>query len=291
MFKIGDFSQLAQVSVRMLRHYDKLGLLTPDYTDKFTGYRYYTIEQLPRLNRIVALNGLGLTLQEIADLLSDRNDLPVEELRGMLLLRQKELERELAEKRWQLASVAARLQQIEQEHDPDPYEIVVKPLAELSVASLRVMAPTVTEVGYFCQTLYGRLYQLLAEAGIDWQMPEVTFYHNDEYRETDIDMEVAVAVADAALWSSPLHTALTLHRVPGCERAAALTFEGAFESVTGPIQSLLRWIGMHRHAPAGPLREVHLSGPAHRANADGALPVIELQLPIAPIAPLDAAPY
>lgn len=283
MFKIGEFSQLAQVSVRMLRHYDKLGLLTPNYIDKFTGYRYYTIEQLPRLNRIVALNGLGLTLQEIADLLSDRSDLPVEELRGMLLLRQKELERELAEKHWQLTSVAARLQQIEQEHDPDPYEIVVKPLAELPVASLRAVAPTVQEVGYFCQTLYGRLYQLLTEAGIAWQLPEVTFYHNDEYREIDIDMEVAVAVADVAMTTLPTQSGLTLHCVPGCERAAALTFEGTFESVVGPIQSLLRWIGMHRHAPAGPLREVHLSGPAHRANVTQALPIIELQIPIAPL--------
>ena len=69
MFKIGDFSRLAQVSVRMLRHYDKLGLLEPSYTDRFTGYRYYTIDQLPRLNRIVALNDLGLTLAQISDLL------------------------------------------------------------------------------------------------------------------------------------------------------------------------------------------------------------------------------
>lgn len=66
MFKIGDFSRLAQVSVRMLRHYDKLGLLTQSYTDKFTSCRYYTIDQVSRLNRIVALNGLGLTLQEIS---------------------------------------------------------------------------------------------------------------------------------------------------------------------------------------------------------------------------------
>ncbi|MBK8046560.1 MAG: MerR family transcriptional regulator [Anaerolineales bacterium] len=62
MFKIGDFSRVSQVSVRMLRHYDKLGLLAPGHIDKFTGYRYYTLDQLPRLNRIVALNDLGLTL-------------------------------------------------------------------------------------------------------------------------------------------------------------------------------------------------------------------------------------
>ena len=140
MFKIGDFSRLAQVSVRMLRHYDKLGLLEPGYTDRFTGYRYYTVDQLPRLNRIVALNDLGLTLAQIADLLRKDDKLPPEQLRGMLVLRQAELERELGEKRWQLAQVEARLQQIEQENNPDPYEVVIKGLGSVPVASLRALA-------------------------------------------------------------------------------------------------------------------------------------------------------
>ena len=283
MFKIGDFSRLAQVSVRMLRHYDKLGLLTPGYTDRFTGYRYYTLDQLPRLNRIVALNGLGLTLQEIADLLGKNDDLPVEQLRGMLLLRQKEIERELAEKQWQLASVAARLRQIEQENDPDPYEIVVKPLDPLPVASIRLIAPTVQEVGYFCNTLYGRLYQRLHDLGIDALAPEVTFYHNEEYQETDIDMEVAVPVAKTVIDETAAQSDLVFRQVTGCDRAAALIFEGPFESIIGPIQSLLRWVGMHRHAPAGPLRELHLSGPAHEHHGDARIPVIEIQVPIAPL--------
>jgi hypothetical protein len=76
------------------------------------------------------------------------------------LLRRAELERELEERRWQLASVEARLQQIEQEHDPDPYEIVVKSLAPLPVASLRLTIPTVAEVGFYCNTLYGQLYRV-----------------------------------------------------------------------------------------------------------------------------------
>lgn len=282
MFKIGDFSRMAQVSVRMLRHYDKLGLLAPSHTDKFTGYRYYTIEQLPRLNRIVALNGLGLTLQEIADLLGDGSDLPVAQLRGMLLLRQTELERELAATRWQLASVAARLQQIEQEHDPDPYEIVVKPLPALPVASLRLVVPAVHEMGDTCSTLYAQLYRCLDEVQVAPLTPEVTFYHNDEYRETEIDMEVAVPIAPEVMAAPPATSGLAFHLVPGCDLAAALTFEGAFEEVVGPIQALLRWIGLHRHAPAGPLRELHLSGPAHHASG-AALPIIELQMPIAPL--------
>ena len=47
MYRIGDFSNLGQISVRMLRHYDQLGLLKPEKVDLISGYRYYSIEQLP----------------------------------------------------------------------------------------------------------------------------------------------------------------------------------------------------------------------------------------------------
>jgi DNA-binding transcriptional MerR regulator/effector-binding domain-containing protein len=285
MFKIGDFSRLAQVSVRMLRHYDKLGLLEPSYTDRFTGYRYYTIDQLPRLNRIVALNDLGLTLAQISDLLGKDDKLPAEQLRGMLALRRAELARELEEKRWQLASVEARLQQIETENDPEPYEIVVKSLESVPVASLRHMAPSVYEVGYFCETLYGQLYQRLGRLGVAWGDPEMSLYHNEEYTERDIDMEVAVPVAPEIIAAPPHEDHLCFRTIEGSALAAALIFEGPFEGVIAPIQALLRWIGLHDHASVGALRELHLSGPAHDDTCD-ALRIIELQVPIAPIAAL-----
>ena len=289
MFKIGDFSRLAQVSVRMLRHYDKLGLLEPSYTDRFTGYRYYTIDQLPRLNRIVALNDLGLTLAQISDLLGKDDKLPAEQLRGMLALRRADLARELEEKRWQLASVEARLQQIETENDPEPYEIVVKSLEAVPVASLRHLAPSIHEVGYFCETLYAQLYQRLGRLGVAWGEPELTFYHNEEYTERDIDMEVAVPVAPEIVAAPPHADHLHFRTIDGSELAAALIYEGTFDGVIGPIQSLLRWVGLHDHASVGALRELHLSGPAHDGPCD-ATQIIELQVPIAPIATLRPTP-
>jgi DNA-binding transcriptional MerR regulator len=285
VFKIGDFSRLAQVSVRMLRHYDKLGLLEPSYIDRFTGYRYYTIDQLPRLNRIIALNDLGLTLAQIVDLLGKNNKLPAAQLRGMLVLRQAELARELEDKRWQLASVEARLQQIETENDPEPYEIVVKSLDALPAASLRHLAPTLQEVGYFCEMLYGQLYQRLGRIGVAWSEPELTLYHNEEYAEHDIDMEVAVPIATDIVAAPPKEDHLCFRTIAGNELAAALIYEGSFEGVIGPIQALLRWVGLHDHASVGALRELHLSGPAHGDTPD-AMRLIELQIPIAPIATL-----
>src|SRR5512136_209951 len=93
MFRIGDFSQLGQVSIRTLRLYDEMNLLKPAQIDKFTGYRYCSIEQLPRLNRILALKDLGLSLGQIGDLL--KRDLPADLLRGMLLLKQAEIEQQV----------------------------------------------------------------------------------------------------------------------------------------------------------------------------------------------------
>src|ERR671917_48630 len=85
MLGIGDFARHGRVSVRMLRHYDAIGLLRPAHVDRLTGYRSYDAGQLSRLNRIVALKGLGFTLQQVRSILDD--EVSVEELRGMLRLR------------------------------------------------------------------------------------------------------------------------------------------------------------------------------------------------------------
>ena len=65
MMKIGTFSKLSRLSIRMLRRYDELGLLQPVHTDPFTGYRYYREEQLTTAGRIAALRDMGFGLSAI----------------------------------------------------------------------------------------------------------------------------------------------------------------------------------------------------------------------------------
>lgn len=115
MLKIGEFAQKAEVTVKTLRHYEKLNLLKPAWIDRFTGYRYYAPEQLPRLNRIMALKDLGFSLQQIKRIL--QNDLTLDELRGMLRLKCAELEQHIEEEQARLARIEARLRQIEHEGD------------------------------------------------------------------------------------------------------------------------------------------------------------------------------
>jgi DNA-binding transcriptional MerR regulator len=281
MFKIGDFSKLGQVSTRMLRHYDKLGLLVPSQTDHWTGYRYYTIEQLPRLHRVIALKELGLSLEQIGALLEKGDDLPVDQLRGMLLLRQSELQRELQEQQMRLVEVEARLRQIEQQGQPSPYEIVVKAVEALPVASVREIVPHVAEMGFYCKNLYHHLYKELGRLGVEPLTPEITLYHEEEYKETDLDVEIGVAVNEAFLNRPPATEDLLFRALPAAPLTAAMIYEGPFDAITEAILELLRWVGMHGHVPAGPLRELHLSGPAHPTSGDVVdSAIIELQIPI-----------
>src|SRR5689334_3524076 len=105
MFSIGDFAALGRASVRMLRHYDTLGLLVP--ARAASGYRYYRADQLHTLNRITALKDLGFSLAEVKTILHD--DVGVDELRGMLRLRRAELDARLAADRARLHAVEVRL--------------------------------------------------------------------------------------------------------------------------------------------------------------------------------------
>jgi DNA-binding transcriptional MerR regulator len=101
MLKIGDFARLCQLPVKTLRYYDDLGLITPVHVDSFTGYRYYSVEQLPRLNRLLALKDLGFSLEQIARVLNE--GVTPEQLSGMLMLKRAEAGHRLKEEQDRLA--------------------------------------------------------------------------------------------------------------------------------------------------------------------------------------------
>ena len=90
MLKIGEFSKLSRVSVRMLRHYDEIGLLKPAEIDRFTEYRYYREDQLPTAGRIAALKDMGFSLADIVRILEVYDDR--DQLEQFFSARQRELE-------------------------------------------------------------------------------------------------------------------------------------------------------------------------------------------------------
>src|SRR5215218_1206816 len=166
MLGIGDFARHGRVSVRMLRHYDAIGLLQPAYVDQVTGYRWYEAAQLARLNRIVALKDLGFTLQQVQSILDE--EVSVGELRGMLRLRQAELQTQIAADTARLAQVEMRLQVIEQEGAMPADEVQVKRIPAVRVAELTAIAASFEpeSIGPVIGPLYDGLRDRLHRAGI-----------------------------------------------------------------------------------------------------------------------------
>lgn len=281
MLKIGDFSQLGQVSVRTLHHYDERGLLKPAKIDDWTGYRFYSVEQLPRLNRILALKDLGFSLEQISRLAQD--DVPAEQLRGMLALKQAEIERQLTQGQTRLMRVEARLKQIEREGEPSPYEVVLKRTALQKIASARTTVPTVEAMPTCRCDLYDELYDALERRGVEPATPEYALYHTIEYVDRDIDMEAAVAV-DAVPDGSSDGDRLTFRELPAVGEMASVVHRGSAWEIPQAISALFGWIGANGYATTGPYRELHLYGRendlfrADPANVDSIL--VEIQVPV-----------
>src|SRR5262245_10440656 len=155
MFKIGEFSKMVQVPVPTLRYYDQVGLLKPVKVDPFTGYRYYSASQLPQLHRILALKGLGFSLEQIGAVLAE--GLTPEQMRGMLRLRYAQISKQPAAVESHLTEVEVRLQHIEREEQLSAYDVILKQVEPLLIASVRAILPSHSAVG----TLYSEVYEAL----------------------------------------------------------------------------------------------------------------------------------
>lgn len=130
MYRIGDFAAISKVSIKMLRHYDEIGLLKPAAVDPFTGYRSYMLDQLPRLNRIMALKSMGFSLAEIRELLN--TPLSLEQIRVQAEEKQAELVHELQTMQEKLTNLQTWMRRIELENAMPEYEIILKPLSPTS---------------------------------------------------------------------------------------------------------------------------------------------------------------
>jgi DNA-binding transcriptional MerR regulator len=278
MYKIGDFSQIGQVSVRMMRHYDKLGLLKPGYTDQWTGYRYYTLDQLPRLHQILALRDLGLSLEQIADLLDDPR--AEKQLYEILQTKQQAIQQQLAAEQARLERVTARLRQIEQVHTPIPYEVALKSRPAQPIIAGREVVPHLSQMGDIRDRLFRQLYAILAEQNIT-PGPELAIYHLQGYAEENIEMSLAVEVDEGISWPDTEKT-FTAYTLPALPLAASIVYQGEMWHIPEVVTHLYRWLGMNGYTSAGPYRELHLFGRELEmfATDPPAQGVIEVLVPI-----------
>lgn len=281
MLSIGDFSQLGQVSVRTLRHYDELGLLKPAHVDNFTNYRYYSIDQLPRLHRILMLKDLGLSLEQITHLV--KQPLSAERLRGMLMIKQAELKQEILDRQVQLQRVEARLRLIEQEGQGTGYDVILKKVEPQRIASVGQVVPSVQDMPRYRCACFEAVYCWLEQNRFEHIGPELVLYRNTEYTEQDIDMEIGVVadVADMGSYAPPSAVCgeVNLRELPGAFPVASTIHQGPLEDIGQAITSLYTWISENGYSTSGPWREVHLLG-TELDRKPFAPFTVEIQIPV-----------
>jgi DNA-binding transcriptional MerR regulator len=236
MYGIGLVARLAQVSVRTLRHYDDVGLLKPSHVDPSTGYRYYTPDQVLRLHRILVLRDLGVPLAQIGGLIDD--DVTVEQLRGILRLRQAEARARLAAQTEQLRRVEVRLAQLE-EASVAAYEVIVKRLEPMRVVALGADLPGYDQIGAACDRLYPRLHAALAEHGIAFGGLSLALYEDTGDESSPLRITTALPVPAGITIEGNGLTTMDLAPV---ERAATTVVRGDPAQFTSAFRSLHEWV-------------------------------------------------
>jgi DNA-binding transcriptional MerR regulator len=258
---ISDFARLGQVSVRMLRHYDAIGLLGPDAVDPASGYRSYSPEQLRDLNRIVALKELGFSLEQVRSLLAE--PLGAEELRGMLRLRRAELLEEARTVETRLTAVESRLSMIEKEDALSP-DYVVKSIPALRLVAQRRVLEQAT-IGTHLEGMFDHVAREIGHTPGALDTPVAT------YEESEDGLDVVAGYAG------------TGPAAPGCELvdlpaavAVCGVHLGEMSRIQESWQSLHRWVVENGYTYAGRCRELYV-----RAESDDQADwVTELQQPV-----------
>jgi DNA-binding transcriptional MerR regulator len=268
MIRIGDFSKLSRVSVKALRYYDEMGLLKPVSVDRFTGYRLYEYSQLSTLNRILALKELGFSLEEIGRLLDD--GLSLEQMRGMLKLRQTEARQRVREETERLERIESRLRQIEQENNMSKYDVVIKNVEAVKVASVRDVVPTPPEQG----DLWGELGGYLAMHRIRPSGACFTLYHDEDFKERDWDLEVCEQI-DSDLTES---ARVKVRNLPAATVACTI-HNGPFSTLSEAYSAIGKWLDSNGYRIVGPCREVYLN-PSKDGSQNDPNTVTEIQFPV-----------
>ncbi|MBT2468939.1 MerR family transcriptional regulator [Streptomyces sp. ISL-66] len=276
MFTIGDFAKHGRVSVRMLRHYDALGLLRPARVDPASGYRYYEAGQLARLNRVIALKELGFSLDQVGSIIDEL--VGSEELRGMLRLRRAELESAMAAAAARLTQVETRLRIIENEGTMSSIDIVVKSLPPVRLAELSGIAGSYEpqDISPVIGPLYDELCRRVESAGVTPTAPGIAYYEDagDAARPGAVLVHAGLPVA-APVRAEDLGGDVRIVVLPAVKRAATVVHRGSMDGVLPTAQALAQWIDANGERSSGYARELTLACPEDRDQW-----VTELQEPL-----------
>lgn len=253
MLTIGEFSRLTFVPAKTLRYYDRIGLFKPMKIDKFTQYRYYSVEQLPRLYRILALKALGLSLEQISHLLEE--DVSTEQMRGMLVLKRSELNQQMAEVQQRLAYVESKIQQLEAEGNMPKYDVILKNVEATRVVLARGIAPEFKTLGYTISNLFTEASDYLRQHGVRVTGHGITLYYDEEFRETQIQVGAAFQIDDDLNIPDSQDVVVT---TLAAHTMASVVHHGAFTTLENAYNAVIEWIENNQYQIIGVSRELNL---------------------------------
>lgn len=277
VFSIGEFSRIAQVPASLLRYYDQIGLFTPEYIDTFTGYRFYSARQLKRLNRILALKELGLSLDQIAQLLAD--NVSSDEIRGMFMLMKAQAEQRLHEEIVRLRTIESRIRYMDSDEQMAGFDVVIKSIPAQSIISVRDTYATPSDA-LAVVTEVNRL--LPDQLGDNALGPMIAVVYDQMLGTENFDIEMGFAYLRKKWVSIPLSNArqLKVRELEAIETAATTVWLGGYDRHLS-YSALALWMEANQYRFAGPPREIVLE-PVLPERLHEA--VVEMQFPVEKIA-------
>jgi DNA-binding transcriptional MerR regulator len=274
MFRIGEFAQIAQVSGRQLRFYDQLGLLRPAHIDDQTGYRYYAIRQLPRLNSILALKELGLSLEQIGPLLE--KEMSPAQLRSMLTLKRAQLERLLQEEEARLRHIESRIAQIDTEGKVEGFDVLMKSVPATPILSINCACEGMDEVI--------RMVRTVAEEGTRQIKPalrdKLIVIARNDVDSDKLDLDIGFSLTRPTNASVRIAGDLVLRagELPAVDTMATIVRPGTNMESHSSFSTVGRWIEANSYEIAGSCREIFLEPITGPPGFEGAL--VEIQFPV-----------
>ena len=251
LLKIGDFSKLSRISVRMLRHYDEIGLLRPVYVDRFTDYSYYDEHQLPTVGRITALKDMGFHLAEIGQLLELYDD--KDALDAHLAAQQQQLELLAADTAQRLRLIAAARNRLRKD-EPMKYNVTLKTLPERYCATVRMTIPCYEDEGMVWSVLCRETAAMALVPG-DPCYCAVTFL-DGEFKETDVELEAWKTVKG----TYPDTPHVKFRTLPAVTVASCI-FRGPYSGIGEVYAALAAWIEANGYEYDGPMFNIYHVSP------------------------------
>ncbi|MGC6174755.1 MerR family transcriptional regulator [Lacrimispora sp. 38-1] len=271
MLRIGDFSKLTHVSVRMLRYYENQGLLMPCYRDPVTGYRMYSAKQVPLLQKIVMLRELSFGVGETKELLYNWNDSYLIRRLGEKI---QDMEKMIELEKQRIEQIRLAVTQIQCNELNQYCNVTVKSVPSYPVISLRKKVENYYEEGQ----LWKELMDFVSREHIEYDKSRqngIAIYHDEEYSDSGIDMEVCLIVRRLEK-SRGVFTCRTLEPVP---KMAGMMVYGPYENLAGAYLSFAGWLDENQPCAMGaPTRQITIIDHQDTDNPEEYL--TEIQIPL-----------